>query len=160
MVVKAVTHGIPIPRHGSLFGWNDGGIITALTAIYTQYTPQTPQPVFTSMPFVDLPERQWPPYTGEPLFGRWFWDSYEVGKFVSLATLIAATPGEVYWVNTKATLGSDCYAVARDVSSPGGYTLRRGRYVFYQALRAGMLVPSLTELLADSGKIDLAPRFQ
>jgi hypothetical protein len=159
-VVNAVTHGIPVPRHGSLFGWNDGGIITALTAIYTQYTPQTPLPVFTSMPFADLPEGQWPPYASEPLFGRWFWDSYKAGKVVPLAGLVAETPDTVYWVDTKAILGSASCAVACDIRSPDGPMLRRGRYVYYQALRAGKPVPSLTALLADTGKIDLARRFQ
>jgi len=38
--------------------------------------------------------------------------------------------------------------------------LQRGRYVYYQALRAGKPVPSLRVLLAATGKIDLAPRFR
>ena len=38
--------------------------------------------------------------------------------------------------------------------------LRRGRYVYSEALRAGEVVPSLTALLADTRKTDLAPRFR
>ena len=60
----------------------------------------------------------------------------------------------------KAILGSDSCAVARDVSNPEGHTLRRGRYIYYQALRAGKPVPSLTALLSDTSEIDLALRFR
>ena len=51
-------------------------------------------------------------------------------------------------------------AVARDLSGPSGLTLRRGRYIGSQALRSGRPVPSLTALLADNGKIDMAGRFR
>jgi hypothetical protein len=50
--------------------------------------------------------------------------------------------------------------VAREVRSPEGPVLPRGRYVYYQALRLGKRVPPLKALLADTGKIDLAPRFR
>src|SRR5208282_485283 len=32
-VVSAVTRGIPIPRHGSLFGWKAGDEVTAMVAV-------------------------------------------------------------------------------------------------------------------------------
>jgi hypothetical protein len=67
-----------------------------------------------------------------------------------LDDLIAGTPGTVCWINTKAVLGSDCCAVARDITSPEGHTLRRGRYVYYEALR---------KLLAAADRADLASRF-
>jgi hypothetical protein len=159
-VMKALTQGVPIPHDGSVFGWHDGGIVTALTATYTQYSPETPLPVFASMPSVDLPEAQWPPYAGEPLFGRWFWDSYKTGDVVPLAELIARTPDTIFWVDTRAILGADSCIVARDVKIPEGPTLRRGRYVYYQALQEGKPVPSLIALLADVGKVDLSPRFR
>lgn len=159
-VVHAVTLGVPIPRDGSLFGWACGETITALVTVYAEYTPEFPEPSWTVMPLAGSPEAQWPPFTGERLLGHWFWEHYRAGSVVPLSRLVAGTPDTVFWADTKAILGSDCCVVARDIRSPQGSTLPRGRYVYFQALRAGNPVPSLKELLADTSKIDLTPRFQ
>jgi hypothetical protein len=158
--LKAVTCGVPIPRDGSLFGWTHRDTITALIAIYTRYTPESPVPSWTVMPFAGIPETQWPPFADERLFGGWFWEHYRARTITLLDSVIAETPHAVYWVDSRMILGSDCCVVARDVMGPDGHTLRRGRYVYYQALRTGKPVPSTTALLADPGKIDLALRFQ
>ena len=157
VIVKAVGYGFPIPCDGSLFGWNDGGVVTVLTIFYTKGKHL---PRFTSMPFADLSEAQWPPYVGESLCGRWFWDSHKAGKLVLLTDLIARTPNTVYWVNTEAILGSSCCAVARDVRDPEGRpTLQRGLYVYYKALQTGGPLPELTALLAGNSKTDLAQQL-
>lgn len=156
VIVKVVGHGFPIPHDASLFGWNDRGVVTVLTIFYTKGRHM---PRFTSMPFVDLSEPQWPPYVGESLCGRWFWDSHKAGKLVPLTDLIARTSNTVYWVNTDAILGSGCCAVARDVRDQEGPTLRRGLYVYYKALQAGGPLPELTALLAGNSKTDLAQRL-
>ncbi len=77
-----------------------------------------------------------------------------------LDDLIAEDPGAVDWVNTLRSLGSGCCGVARDTCGVSGRTLRRGRYIGIEALRSGRPVPSLTALLADSSKIDMASRFR
>jgi hypothetical protein len=102
---------------------------------------------------------QWPPFTNEHLFEGWSWEYYWAGSVVSLDGLIAGAPGSVFWVDTEAILGWDCCAVARDIGSREGYTLRRGCYVYYEALQAAKPVPPLDELLSGSGTTDLAPRF-
>jgi hypothetical protein len=158
--VDVVTHGIPIPRDGSLFGWTCEGAITALIVIYAEHTPACPEPAWAVMPCVGTPEAQWPPFTGKRLFGHWSWVHYRAGSIVSLGGLISANPGKVFWTDTTAALGSHCCTVERDIQSPKGYVLRRGRYVYYQVLRAGKPVPPLEELLANTSKIDLASRFQ
>lgn len=160
VVMVVVTHGVPIPQDGSLFGWAPGDAVTALVAIYARCTPTSPEPSWAAMPLAGTPEMQWPPFAGEHLFGHWFWEYYRAGRVSLLDGLIAGAPDTVYWVDTKAVLGSDSCAVACDITSPAGPTLPCGRYVYYEALREGKRVPSLTELLADSSKIDLAPRFQ
>jgi hypothetical protein len=160
VAVNAVTRGVPIPRDGSLFGWTGGDAISALIVVYAEYTPAYPEPGWAVMPLAGTPEAQWPPFTGEPLFGHWSWEQFQAGSIISLEGLIAETPDTVCWVDTKAVLGSDCCAVARDISTRAGHVLRHGCYVYFQALRAGKPVPSLKALLADPGKIDLAPRFQ
>jgi hypothetical protein len=159
-VMKAVTKGVPLPRNGSLFGWTDGNAVTALLAIHTEYTPASPPPSWQVMPLVGIPEAKWPPFTGDRFFGQWFWEDSRAGRIVLLADFIARKPGTVYWVDAKMILGSACCAVTHDVGIPGGFTLRRGRYVYYKALRADKPVPPLEVLLADTAKIDLAPLFR
>jgi hypothetical protein len=158
--VSAVTCGVPIPRDGSLLGWTRGDEVTALIVIYARYTSAHPEPGWAVMPRAGTPEALWPSFTGGPLFGHWSWEQYWAGSIVSLDRLIAAVPGAVCWVDTTATLGSNCCVVASDITDPSGYTLRRGRYVDYEVLRAGKTVPALEALLADPDKIDLAPRFR
>jgi hypothetical protein len=160
VVVNAVTRGVPVPQDGSLFGWTHGEAVTALVAVYTHYTTTSPVPSWAIMPLAGVPETQWPPFTDESLFGVWFWERFRTGSITFLNDLIADSPAAVYWVNTQAVLGSDCCVVARNVTSPNGQVLRRGRYIYYQALRAGTPVPSLAALLADVDKTDLALRFQ
>jgi hypothetical protein len=160
VAADVATRGVPIPRDGSLFGWIGGDAVTALIVVYTEYTAESPEPSWTVMPLAGIPEDQWPPFTGEPLFGHWTWDYCQAAKAVSLAALIAANPDTVFWVDTKPLFGSDCCAVARDVADPDGPTLRRGRYAYYEVLRAGTPVPPLSALLADASRIDLGLRFQ
>lgn len=160
VVVRAVTNGVPLPRHGSMFGWAGRDLITALIVVYAQYDPTMPLPRWTVMPLVDIPPLEWPPFTGKRFFGSWFWEYYRAGGIVSLDSMIAASPDTVFWVNTQRVLDSDCCVVKRDISGPGGHALHRGCYAFSEALRAGKPVPSLDALLADTDKVDLTPRFR
>lgn len=156
----ALSHGVPIPRDGSLFGWVREEDVTALIGVQTRYTTASPVPSWAVMPGAVSPVGEWPPFTGERLFGSWFWDHCRAGRIVPLADLIAGTSGLVFWVDTKDLLGSECCAVARDIRNTVGYTLRRGCYVHHEALQAGKPVPPLALLLAGPGKTDLGPRFQ
>jgi hypothetical protein len=157
-VTDVITHGVPLPRHGSMFGWKCGKDIAALTVAYTQYEPEHPVPNFMLMPLVGLPESQWPPFAGEHLFGQWFWDHHRAGRLVSVAGLIAGSRDTVFWVAPEgATAGS--VAVRAAVSGKCG-TLQRGVYAYQGDLRARKPGRSLDVLLADPGKTDLAPRFR
>jgi hypothetical protein len=160
VVANTVEQGIPIPRDGLLFGWAYQEIVTALIVIHASYRPDSPVPVWSVMPLVGTPELQWPPFSGERFFGRWFWKDYQAGNIVQLDGLVAASPGIVFWLNTYQSLGSDCCVVASDIKTSEGRILRRGKYLGVAALRAGVAVPSLTNLLAEAHKTDLAPRFQ
>ena len=155
----AIFNGVPVPRQGSLLGWDDGGTITALIAFYTGYTPRSPAPSWATMPRAGVPDTQWPWFADEPLLGPWFWEHYRERNIILLDGLIAANPGVVFWADTGAVLGSGCCLVEHDIRNPADAILPRGRYVYYQALRAGKPVPSLEDLLASAGKIDLAPRL-
>jgi hypothetical protein len=159
LAVQVVSDGVPLPQDDALFGWRHADAITALVVFYTTYAPAYQEPSWAVMPLAGVPEAQWPPFTGERLFGYWFWENYRAGNVVSVDGLVARTSKTVFWVGTQAILGSDSCAVAHDIWSPEGYVLRRGRYVYHQALRTGKPVPTLEAMLAD-GKVDLAPRFQ
>lgn len=154
-LANALTHGVPIPRDGSLFGWLHGDAVTALVVVYASESEDL-VPSWAIMPLAGAPEWQWPPFSEERLFGSWFWKSYRAGEVVCLGDSVAQSPGTVFWVDTKATLGSDCCVVKRDIAISTGYTLPRGRYVYLQALREGNQVPSLEQLEHDSDNIDLA----
>ena len=154
---QAVTRGVPLPADGSLFGWKDGGTVTALIAFYAEHG--TPNPSWSVMPHAGIPAGRWPPFTSRVLLGGWFWEHHRAGRAVPLARLIAAAPGTVFWVTGPEPPGWGCCVVARDVSAPGGFTLPRGRYAYYRALQAET-VPAIGALLSDPGKADLAPRFE
>jgi len=159
-VANVIEQGIPIPRDGLLFGWAYQEIVTALIMVYASYRPDSPLPAWSVMPLVGTPESQWPPFSIERYFGRWFWKDYQAGNIVQFDGLIAANPGVVFWLGTCQAPGSDCCVVASDIKTSEGRILRRGTYLDAAALRAGAAVPSLTKLLAAAGKTDLAPRFQ
>jgi hypothetical protein len=135
-------------------------MVTALVVVYTRYASDRPAPTWSVMPLVGIPETQWPPFTDEHLFGTWFWEYYRTGLIVDLGSVIAMTPGTVFWLDTYDVLGSDCCLVACDLKIPEGHVLRQGRYLGSAVLREGTAVPALAELLASVGRADLAPRFQ
>ena len=143
-----------------MFGWGRDGAVTSLIPVYTRFGPTPAAPYYAVMPRAEDPKAQWPPFTDERPFGRWFWEHYRAEEIISLDCLIAETPDTVFWANTKMLLGWDSCAIARNVKAPGGYTLRRGVYVYHQALQACRPVPPLRILLADGAKSDLAPRFR
>lgn len=155
-----LAHGTPVPRDGSLFGWVHRDAVNALIGIQAEYTPTTPVPSWTAMPLAESPAAEWPPFTRDRLLGSWFWKYHQTGQIVSLDGLIAGTSDLVFWVDTRDTLGSGCYAVSQDIKTSEGYTLRRGRYVYHEVLLAAEPVPALGKLLANPAKTDLGPRFQ
>lgn len=159
VAVNAVTHGVPLPRDGSVFGWRSEQDITALVTVTARYSVEFPEPSWAVMPFVGLPEAQWPPFSGRRVLGHWFWEYHRTGTIVWMDRIIAQNSRAVYWVDTKKFLEWDSCVVSRDIAVKGRFTLHRGRYVYYEALRAGRTVPPLDVLLADPSKTDLASRF-
>jgi hypothetical protein len=159
-VRRVLESSVPVPLNGSLFGWREGDSITAMIAVYAHYSPPHTEPSWTAMPLADFPKEEWPAFTSELLLGNWFWDSYRSGSIISLSNLVASTPDTVFWVNTMTALGSGTCIVTEEISTPEGYRLPRGCYVYSQVLEAGITVPPLSELLADNSKIDLSPGFR
>lgn len=158
-VVDVLTYGVPIPRDGSLFGWINRTDVTALVVVYADESGSS-VPSWAVMPLAGTEEGQWPPFADERLLGKWFWKHYWTGDVIWLDEVVASTPDTVFWVDTKATLGSDCCVVACDVKASTDHTLQQGCYVYYQALRDRKPVPSRQALLADDGKVDLAPLYE
>lgn len=151
---EAVTRGIPLPADGSLLGWLQDGTVTAVIPFYAHGDGL---PSWSLMPEADA--AQWPPFAGERIIGPWLWEHYHAGRLIDLGPVIAASEDVVFWVDTTATLGSGCIAVARYIGFPYGNVLPPGRYAYLETLRSGMPVPSLSDLLADEKRVDLGPRF-
>ncbi len=159
-VAAAIARGTPIPRHGSLFGWLQGNMVSALIAVYADHAPEYPEPSWAVMPLAGAPRTSWPPFTSEQLLGSWFWKYYRAMRIVDLAGPIAARPGTVFWADTAATLGWDCCVVSRDIAGDAGYVLPLGCYLYYEGLHSGQAPPPVGTLLAGTGKTDLAPRLR
>jgi hypothetical protein len=99
----------------------------------------------------------WPWFTETPLFGSWFWESFDRGELVNLAPAIAKTRDRVLWAQTPAGMDSACCAVTADVQTDGA-VLPSGVYADWRALRDGAQVPALDTILA--GDLDdLGPRL-
>jgi len=154
-----LTSAVPFPRHGSMFGWQESGTVTALIACYAHYTPRSPEPVWSVLPLAEAPESQWPPFTKERLFGSWFWECLRAGELVNVGDLISRTPGTVFWAHTEASLGSGCCVVSHQIKDPGGYVMPPGRFIFHTVLSDGKSLPSVDELLALADTTDLTPGF-
>ena len=156
----AVSCGIPLPRHGSLYGWVHHGLVSSLIVVRARRTAESREPTWSLLPLAGTPKRAWPPFAGTRWLGSWFWDQVQEGRLVSLARLVAATTGDVFWLDSAPGLAASCLAIAHDVTAPEGYTLPRGCYLYYKSLRAGTTLPLLPDLLSDTAKVDLAPRFK
>ena len=145
--------GVPVPRAGSLFGYAVGEQITAVIPVYG-YSEDHPEPSFSPMPRAGISRDLWPPFTGEPAIGRWFWDMVRDGRLVNLAPVVAGTSGAVFRVPLESPVPAGCVAVTRDVTTPSGEVLGEGLYVYHADLDAGVPLPGGLE-----GATDLAPRF-
>lgn len=153
---EALACGVPIPPHGSIFGWAAGSAVTALVFAYARYTPQSPVPGWSVLPCLEVPRGQWPPRSYKKVLGRWFWQYVRAGAVLDLRDDIAAAPGALLWSGAAQLPDSECCAVARDVALTGGLRLPAGRYVPYQAALADVPIPALDVLLRDPSRRDLA----
>ena len=160
LVTEAVTCGIPIPRHGSVWGWRNGDSVSALITVHADFSPGHPEPHWAVMPRAGAPRAEWPPFTGEPLLGPWFWSYHRDGRIASLVGLIARNPDTVFWTSAEASPGRGFCVVAHDIKSPEGYVMPHGRYVYYRMLLSGNPSPSLDTVLSGTGLVDLAPRLR
>jgi hypothetical protein len=160
VAVQALIYGVPLPRDGALFGWGDRDKITALVVFFAGYTPATPEPSWTVMPWAESPPAHWPFFVTERFFGEWFWDCFRRGEIISLDNVVAQTEKMVFWVDTDAELGWDSCAVMQDVDSGEGRVLPRGLYVYHQVLAEHVSLPDLDGLLDRVDKIDLSPKFR
>jgi hypothetical protein len=158
---QAVKAALPSPHDGSMLAWAPSGTATALVTFYGRGWEDA-APVFSPMPRAGLPERDWPPFIGEPILGPWVWDHIRAGRLADAGSSLAGTHGAAYWVSAGQNDRGGAaghVAVARDVRLSQGIILPRGLYAYWKSLRLGG-VPTLEDALADRGKTDLGPRFR
>ena len=147
------------PADGSLCGWLHGTEITALIMFFDDGAPDG-GPCWSVLPHAGVPEAHWPPFTAAYRGPDWFREHYPSGRLANLGPLIGDTRNLVFWVPAAEEFGGGVIAVKADLPpGPCGYVLPRGRYAYYAALRSGVALPSLADLLADEGRVDLGPRF-
>jgi len=158
---RAVGAALPVPRDGSLLAWTTDGTVTGLVVFYTREHEDV-APRFSPMPRADLPEGEWPPFTGEPVLGQWVWDHISAGRLVNIGPCLAGTRGAAWWLTAGQNDSggkAGAIAVSREVHLSCGAILPRGLYAYHKTLRLGG-VPSLEGALASRGKTDLGFRFR
>lgn len=153
---QAAATGVPLPRPGTLLGYAAGDRITALVVFYTD---NEPLPAYSVMPNTAEHADRWPPFTGEPVVGRWLWDCVEQDRLINLGPVLASAPGAVFWAPTGPEIGSDCCVVATGLEAEYA-TLPNGVFAYSELLRTDRgVIPSLEALLARPDLTDLASRF-
>ena len=147
------------PADGSLYGWLHDTAITALIMFFDDGAPDG-GPCWSVLAHADVPEAHWPLFTAADWGPDWFREHYPAGHLADLGPLVGDTRNLVFWVPVAEELGSGIIAVKADLPPvPCGYVLPRGCYAHHRALRAGVALPSLDDLLADERRVDLGPRF-
>lgn len=155
---QALTAGLPLPAGGTLFGWQQDNVISALVMFYSGLNPSI-EPTWALCPHADAPQDLWPPFTGKTMLGRWFWEYLRTGHLVDLGPLVAETRETVFGVPCGPQFRGFCIAAKADVATGGYPLLPHGRYVDFKALRAGLTPPALDDLIADNRRVDLGPGF-
>lgn len=152
----ALASGLPLAADGSLFGWQEHGIVSALFMSYS--SPSMPEPSWTLCPRSDVPRDSWPPFAGEDLLGPWFWEHVRAGALADLGPVVAGTRDVIFGI-PAAPEGQYYFAAGADITSGRGLVLPRGVYAYTGTLAAGVPLPSAADLLADERRVDLGPLF-
>jgi hypothetical protein len=154
---RLVASAVPIPRDGSLFGWRDGGGITAIFPFYADEDWDN-LPAWSGMPRADLPEPQWPPFTRQDFAGSGFWDHYRAGWVADLAPVVGRTSGSVFWAATNASLDSGCAVVTRRISGHG-WRMEPGTYAYWKVLQDPAGQARIERAIRQASRTDLGPQF-
>lgn len=151
-MADAILSGVPIPKHSSLYGWTDDGIVTELL------NPRlgSDAPEIGLFPRVGIPEEAWSITTVKALyggmFGDWFWQMRRDGKIVNLAPTLKES-GELV------VAGERCIAIGSTITSQDGWTLPSGTFASRPLHEAGT-APQPEEVLADDDSINLGEWFR
>jgi hypothetical protein len=145
-------------KNDTLYGWK--GREGAITALMVRYAG--PGESWSLCPDADVPQDRWPPLPAgdDDAFAAAMREQAAAGNVVDLTPLVASSRGIVFWVPAAEETGGGVFAVLAGIPpEPCGYVLPRGRFAHYRALRAGVPLPPLDDLLADGRRVDLGPRF-
>jgi hypothetical protein len=162
-VRRVIAEGMPVPRDGALLGWvSDRQAIVAFCVYHGQPGAPLPGgPQIRALPMVGSDPMHWPAFTVSPLADGRLWDYFDRGELVDLAPVVAAAPGNAFWVpsqNTqRASQGHGCIVTRRNLSVDD-FWLPAGVYMDHWMLREGVPAPPARHLLTLPGATDLARR--
>jgi hypothetical protein len=153
-----VAASVPLPRDGSLLGWEEGGDITAIFPFYAD-EDQDDMPTWSGMPRADVPEAQWPPLTRQDFADSRLWDHYQAGHVADLGPGIGRTSRAVFWAATNSSLGSGCAVVTRRITGHGEWRMEPGTYAHWTILEDPTRRACLEDAIRQAERTDLAGRF-
>jgi proteasome lid subunit RPN8/RPN11 len=162
-VHRVIAEGMPVPRDGTLLGWVSDRQANVAFSVYHGH-PRGPWPAgpqIRAMPMVGSDPLHWPAFTVGPLEDGRLWDYLERGELVDLGPVVAAAPGNAFWVpsqNTRrAAQGHGCVVVRENLAADE-FWVPAGVYMDHWMLREGVPAPPAWHLLSLPGTTDLARR--
>ena len=147
--------GVPVPRCGALLGWVVNRQVTALLAVRAGRGRPQGIPELRVMPLSGTAGLDWPPVATGLLHDARLWDYLELGQLVDVGPLLSRQAGGAFWVPSPNARNMAYIVVAGNLPTDE-YWLPAGVYVDHWWLREGIPSPSLGELRALPGAVDLA----
>lgn len=151
-------NGIPVPRHGTVFGEVRGLLEKRVVALLTFRSARAVQQPGVEMEVLIDAELSGASAGNLPISYWWtqvpsnFWTAWRIGIIVDLAEHFRQRR-ETVWRMNVSRIATPVFAVAEDITV-AGITLPQGRFAAATALRRQRTIPSLAHLLAYTRKTD------
>ena len=160
---------LPVPRHGSLFGWIACRQVTALLAVRSappsshgsspgdaSAPARLAGPEVRVLPLEGTTKQwHWPPFTVSPLDDWRLWEYIEWREIVDVMPLLGARPGRAFWVPAPDGRPTGHVVLTENVRTDA-FWLPEGVYCDHWTLREGIEAPPADSLIASPRAVDLS----